>query len=282
MRIITLFMVFVLIMGVNFDGGGRRKGKNTGFMAAIGLCVAAVCLAAAATAINNNLGKKPQDDYMSGYISESTDGTWLGVEEDGTEADVSVDEQLEDVSLSEGADDFLAEGEEVSAEAEEPEAEEVSAPAVDTVPLDFAEEDAVSVSANISYRMPIHGDVSKTYSGDELVYCATMCDWRVHQGIDINGKPNSEVYAAADGVVVDFIEDVLFGYTAIIRQADETMLYYCGLTSEPMVTKGLEVHAGDVIGYLGVVPCEAEEPPHLHLALMKDGTFVNPAASMGL
>lgn len=268
-------------MGVNFDGGGRRKGKNTGFMAAIGLCIAAVCLAAAATAINNT-AKKPQDDYMTGYISESTDGAWLGVEEDSTEADMLVDEPIEDVSLSEGADDLLTESEEVLAEAETPEAEEVSAPTVDAVPLDFAEEEAVSVSANISYRMPVAGDVSKTYSGDELVYCATMCDWRVHQGIDISGKPNSEVYAAADGVVVDFIEDVLFGYTAIIRQADESMLYYCGLTSEPMVTKGLEVHAGDVIGYLGVVPCEAEEPPHLHLALMKDGAFVNPAANMGL
>ena len=276
-------MVFVSIMSVNFDGGGRRNGKNTGFMAAIGLCIAAVCLVAAATAINNNFGKKQQDDYMTGYISESTDGAWLGVEEDSSEAESLVDEQVIDVSLSENATDEAADDiTEADAPAEQPESEAVSAPTVDAVPLDFAEDEAVSASANVSYRMPIKGDVAKTYSGDELVYCATMCDWRVHQGIDINGTLGSEVYAAADGVVVDFIEDVLFGYTAIIRQADESMLYYCGLTSEPMVTKGLEVHAGDVIGHLGVVPCEAEEPPHLHLALMKDGAFVNPATNMGL
>lgn len=280
-------MVFVSIMSVNFNGGGRRNGKNTGFMAAIGLCCAAVCLVAAATAINNNFGKNQQDDYMTGYISESTDGAWLGVEEDSSEADILIDEQAADVSLSEDTvEETSAESSEssseVSAEAELPEAEAVSAPTVDAVPLDFTEEEAVSASANITYRMPIKGDVAKTYSGDELVYCATMCDWRVHQGIDINGTVGSEVYAAADGVVVDFIEDVLYGHTAIIRQADESMLYYCGLTAEPMVTKGLEVHAGDVIGHLGTVPCEAEEPPHLHLALMKDGSFVNPAANLGL
>lgn len=276
-------MVFVSIMSVNFDGGGRRNGKNTGFMAAIGLCIAAVCLVAAATAINNNFGKKQQDNYMTGYISESTDGAWLGVEEDSSEAESLVDEQVIDVSLSENVTDEAADDiTEADAPAEQPESEAVSAPTVDAVPLDFAEDEAVSASANVSYRMPIKGDVAKTYSGDELVYCATMCDWRVHQGIDINGTLGSEVYAAADGVVVDFIEDVLYGHTAIIRQADESMLYYCGLTSEPMVTKGLEVHAGDVIGHLGVVPCEAEEPPHLHLALMKDGAFVNPATNMGL
>ena len=272
-------------MSVKFDSGGGRKKKNPGFAAAIGLCLAAVCLVAAATAINGRLGKSNTgNDYISNYVSEESDSVWLGVEDPSDSEEVYIDTPTADSDAAAVSD--LPADEQTSAQPED-DAEDVFAEIPDSgTPgaddLAFSGDDAVTAAKTISYRMPIDGDILKEYSGDELVYCSTMCDWRVHQGVDISGTLDCEVYAAADGVVVDFVEDMLYGYTAIIEHDDGSMLYYCGLSSVPKVTSGLVVKAGDVIGYLGVVPSEAGDPVHLHLAMMKDGSFVDPIRAMGL
>lgn len=267
-------------MSVKFDSG-RRKKKNGGLTAAIGMCLAAVCLVAAAAAINSH-SSSSEKDYISDYISNNNDSAWLGVEDTGTDSEVYLDQtDASDIPADTG------EGTSNDSYNDSYDVQEVfsslpdaSSPSADELTL--SGEEAVTAVKTISYRMPLDGDVIKDYSGDELVYCSTMCDWRVHQGVDIGGTLDCEVYAAADGVVVDFVEDMLYGYTAIIRQSDDSMLYYCGLSSVPKVTAGLEVHAGDVIGYLGIVPSEANDPPHLHLSMMKDGSFVDPLRAMGL
>ena len=136
---------------------------------------------------------------------------------------------------------------------------------------------AVPASATIRFAMPTGGSVTCGFSGDELVFSATMCDWRVHNGVDISGEPGEEVRACADGTVEGFVEDMLYGNTAIIRHADDSVMYYCGLDDTQMVSAGLIVKAGDVIGYIGEVPCELADGAHIHLALMKDGQFIDPA-----
>ena len=57
-------------------------------------------------------------------------------------------------------------------------------------------------------------------------------------------------------------------------------MYYCGLSSTCMVSPGMRVSAGDVIGYVGEVPCEAADGSHIHIALMKDGQFTDPEKYM--
>lgn len=266
----------VLSMSMKFSSGHGKR-KNTGFSAAIGLCIAAVALVAAATVINNRGGKP---DFISGYVSNETEAPWAGQEE---QPEVYIDEPAEQTAETAPATQpETPQTAPVEAVNEYPEIVDMDVDLTETDEQPEYEAEAVAVSAPVSYRMPLSGTVSKDFSGDELTYCATMCDWRVHQGIDITGESDCEVRAAADGIVVDFVEDMLYGYTAIIRQEDDSMLYYCGLSSVPMVTAGLEVHAGDVIGRLGTVPCEASEQPHLHLALMKDGEFASPLSVMGL
>ncbi len=272
-------------MSMNFGSNRRGKPKNSGLTAAIGLCIAAICLVAAATVINTRSGVG-KTDFISGYTSDETSASWAGIEAEQPE--VYIDAPLDGAvggypDVYETADGIDTQDIALPNEAaEEPPVIEDAAEAY-AQPLDFAEEDdAVAVAAKIRFNMPLTGTVMKDFSGENLVYCPTMCDWRVHQGVDITGEADCEVRAAADGIVVDFVEDMLYGYTAIIRQEDESMLYYCGLTSVPSVTAGLEVHAGDVIGHLGVVPCEASDPPHLHLAIMRNGVFSDPMMAMGL
>lgn len=142
-------------------------------------------------------------------------------------------------------------------------------------------EETVEASAPLRFRMPTDGKIVSGYSGDELVFCSTMGDWRIHNGIDITGKAGEEVRACTGGIVEDFAADMLYGNTAIIRLPDDSIMYYCGLSDTRMVSKGLQVNAGDVIGYIGEVPCELEDEPHIHLAMIKDGQFVDPAPLLG-
>ena len=266
-------------MSMRFSSGHGKK-KNTGFTAAIGLCIAAVALVAAATVINNR-GTKP--DFISDYVSHETEAPWTGVEEEQPEVYIDETAHTTTTTTAPAVQTEAAEAAPVEAAVEYPEIVDADVELTETSAqpeTDIVE--TVAASAPVSYHMPLSGTVSKDFSGEELTYCATMCDWRVHQGVDITGEPDCEVRAAADGIVVDFVEDMLYGYTAIIRQEDDSMLYYCGLSSVPMVSAGLEIHAGDVIGHLGTVPCEASEQPHLHLALMKDGVFASPLSVMGL
>ncbi len=280
-------------MSVKFDSGGRRR-KNPGFAAAVGLCLAAVCLVAAATVINNRTDKNDEGGYISEYVSQQGESVWLGVENTEDSEEVYIDTQPSDEDFADDGNipaDSTALTEDSTTEPSEEQSTEVwseigdepdGTVSADDMALDSGDDEAVAVSAKVSYRMPLAGEIINGFSGEELVYCSTMGDWRVHQGVDISGTSDCEVRACADGVVVDFTEDMLYGYTAIIEQEDGSMLYYCGLTSVPKVTAGLVVKAGDVIGYLGTVPCEAGEQPHLHLSMMKDGTFVDPIRVMGL
>jgi len=138
-------------------------------------------------------------------------------------------------------------------------------------------EEAVTVAAPLRFGMPGEGTVTNGFSGDELVFCSTMGDWRIHNGIDISGNSGDKVLACADGVVEGFAADMLYGNTAVVRHSDDSVIYYSGLSDTQMVSAGLHIKAGDVIGYIGEVPCELEDGPHIHLTMVKDGKFIDPA-----
>jgi len=146
-----------------------------------------------------------------------------------------------------------------------------------TEPAPLQTEEAVAAAAPLRFRMPTDGPVTSGFSGDELVFCSTMCDWRIHNGIDIGGNSGDEVKACAAGIVESFAPDMLYGNTAVIRHADDSVIYYSGLSDTQMVSTGLHVEAGDVIGYIGEVPCELQDGPHIHVTMIKDGKFIDPA-----
>lgn len=264
-------------MSMRFESKPAGKNKNTGFYVAIGLCCAAVCLVAASSAINRHAVGKPAKQESLAAADESA---W------------TIDEAL-DATNDQTDEVYFVESDTSTAQPVEDDPEitaytaaeqtTTTAPAVVEASIEPSDEnDAPQVVAAVSYAAPLDGSVTKGFSGTELVFCATMGDWRVHSGVDIAGEAGGEVRAAADGIVSDFIDDMLYGYTAIVTQSDGSMMYYCGLTGEQKVSSGLEVKTGDLIGYLGEVPCEAGEGAHLHLALMKDGAFVDPASVMSI
>ena len=82
--------------------------------------------------------------------------------------------------------------------------------------------------------------------------------------------------AAADGTVYTVYEDELMGTTVTIAHSGGYVTYYSSLRSDPPISEGQQVFAGDIIGYVGTAAAEADMGPHLHFAVSKDGTLIDP------
>lgn len=97
---------------------------------------------------------------------------------------------------------------------------------------------------------------------------------RRHSGVDLKTKPNDEVYAAFDGVVV--ASGPYYGYGNCIRIKHayglETLYSH---QSKNMVKKGDKVKAGQVIGLTGRTGRATTE--HLHFEVSFGGKRLDPA-----
>lgn len=141
-----------------------------------------------------------------------------------------------------------------------------------------AEESAASVSP---YGWPTNGDIVKAYSGDELVYNATLKDWRTHNGADIGGSEGSGVRAVAAGQVTAAEETGLWGTLVEVADSQGRCWRYCGLEPKLSVAVGDTVSVGTMLGRVGTVECEQGDGSHLHLEVVQDGNYLDPAKIIG-
>lgn len=131
------------------------------------------------------------------------------------------------------------------------------------------------------FTLPVTGEIIAKFSGEELVYNEALGDWRVHNGIDIAAEKGIKVKTAAAGKVIDIYSDELNCATVVIRHSDNITAYYSGLNEKVPVKKNAQVTAGTVIGSVAGVPGEGNEKCHIHLAVKKDGAYVDPVSAMG-
>lgn len=96
---------------------------------------------------------------------------------------------------------------------------------------------------------------------------------KTHSGVDIKTKPNDEVLAAFDGVVVQSGPYFAYGNYIVIRHAYGFSTCYSH-QSKNLVTKGQKVKAGQVIGYTGQTG--RATTPHLHFELRFKNRAINP------
>jgi len=261
----------------------EEKKKNGGFYAAVALCCAAVCLAAWSTALSNRAG----DDFTESDVITQPSGQtqrWMTEDEAGGEPASATTGSA--VASAVGSTTRSTAGSTAKA-ADEAAATTSAAGETPPTQAPAPQPDAPAAAQSQKITPPIEkadgmGVVMKSFSSDELLYSVTMGDWRVHQGVDISAAEGAKVRAVSGGTVAEIMEDVLYGHTAVIKHADGSMLYYSGLTDKCPVSKGDQVASGDTIGVIGAVPCESADGPHLHLTLMKDGVFSDPAAAFGL
>ncbi len=126
---------------------------------------------------------------------------------------------------------------------------------------------------------PVDGaETGAAFSGDELVYHATLGDWRTHNGADYTAKAGATVRAVRNGSVAAVYEDALWGTVVEVSDADGGIWRYCGL-QESAVQRSALVNAGQSLGTLAVAPpAEADAGAHLHLEYTRDGAYLDPAA----
>lgn len=126
-----------------------------------------------------------------------------------------------------------------------------------------------------TYYYPVNGDIIKGFS-ENPVYNETLKDWRIHSGIDIAAQLEQTVKAADTGTIENIKTDDLFGSTVIIRHNSGITATYSGVTPTDGLKKGDHVSAGDTIGTVSQIPCEAKEKPHIHLEIQQGSSRVNP------
>lgn len=112
----------------------------------------------------------------------------------------------------------------------------------------------------VSFRWPLEGPLLARYaSGDPA-----------RAGIDIGGKPGTQVKAAADGEVVYSGNGlVLYGELIIIKHTNSLLSAYAR-NGRRLVEEGSRVKAGQPIAEIGT------SRQQLHFEIRRDGKPVNP------
>lgn len=129
------------------------------------------------------------------------------------------------------------------------------------------------------FLLPVSGVLQKKHSADLQVFSDTMCDYRVHLGIDIGTVAGASVSAMADGVISQIWEDVSMGQCIAVSHSGNSYTIYKNLaaTLPENVKVGAAVKEGDIIGTVGEsAMVEVADEPHLHLEMTVNGLQVDP------
>ena len=169
-------------------------------------------------------------------------------------------------------------------EMEQPEETEVvevlsPEPVVMTDPMPEVKVDDTPVVAETPRLIvePLQGEVVTAFSVDELLYNATLDDWRTHDGVDIAAELGTTVLAASSGTVTAVENDALLGTVVVLEHDGGYRTSYANLQVELPVEVGDRVSAGQIIGAVGDTAAgEAAQGPHLHFSVTRDGEAVNP------
>jgi peptidoglycan LD-endopeptidase LytH len=94
---------------------------------------------------------------------------------------------------------------------------------------------------------------------------------RIHEAQDILAPRGTPVLAAIDGKVLRMSQNTLGGITIYaVDSDDQYVFYYAHLDHySDAVTVGLELHRGDVLGYVGTSGNAPPDTPHLHFQVMR-------------
>ena len=123
---------------------------------------------------------------------------------------------------------------------------------------------------------PVSGRVLNSYSGDELVYSKTLGDWRTHNGVDYACAEGSAVSAPCSGKVTETGTDGRWSSVVTLEDASGRLWRVCGVNSLA-VKPGDTVTAGQKLGTVGTISCECAEEAHIHLEVLQNGQYLDPA-----
>jgi murein DD-endopeptidase MepM/ murein hydrolase activator NlpD len=124
-------------------------------------------------------------------------------------------------------------------------------------------------------RMPVIG--VRSHDLDDSWHAPRDGGSRVHKGIDIFAPRGTEVIAVADGIVSYIGDQKLGGHCLWLTTENGASFYYAHLDRWASgLYEGMEVQAGDLLGYVGNTGNAKYTPSHLHFGVNQNDEMVNP------
>lgn len=124
---------------------------------------------------------------------------------------------------------------------------------------------------------PVEGQIIMDYSVDTAVYDKTLDQYRTNDSICISAAADTEVTAAADGIVEAVSNDRVNGNRVVLNHGNGWKTTYSQLRNDIDVTEGEVVCEGDVIGRVGTPTAYSEAlGTHLAFTVSKDEGCIDP------
>ncbi len=169
--------------------------------------------------------------------------------------------------------DHLHRRENVQAAAPAPEVAPSPTPSVSPSPLPTLA--PIRALSTFGMVRPVSGGQLRGFSNQPVLWQALDC-WQAHPAIDLAAESGETAVCMRDGVVLSCMRDELWGWRVEIRQTDESVCAYAGLSCA-LVQAGQTVVRGQALGdVMDRIPAESELGPHLHLALFQNEQAVEP------
>lgn len=141
-----------------------------------------------------------------------------------------------------------------------------------------SEAKVVETKKELSFEMPVEGEIVREYAQDSLIYSETLKEWTTHMGIDVKADKTTVVKAAEAGTVKSIKNDPRYGLTIVIEHDDNFQTVYSNLLTSEFVVEGEKVEKGQSIGTVGnTAVFEIADESHLHFEIMKDSLPVDPS-----
>ena len=130
---------------------------------------------------------------------------------------------------------------------------------------------------NLSFSMPVEGEIVKDFAQDNLIYSNTLEEWTTHTGIDIKADKTTVVKSAEAGMVKTIKNDPRYGLTIVIEHENGFQTVYSNLLTSEFVVEGENVEKEQSLGTVGnTAAFEIADEPHLHFEILKDSVQVDP------
>ncbi len=135
----------------------------------------------------------------------------------------------------------------------------------------------VESKKELSFVMPVDGEISKEFAQDNLIYSETLKEWVTHSGIDIKAEKTTVVKAAESGTIKSIKNDPRYGLTIVIDHGDNMQTVYSNLLTSEFVVEGEKIEKGQSIGTVGNTGVfEVADDSHLHFEILKDSIPQDP------
>jgi murein DD-endopeptidase MepM/ murein hydrolase activator NlpD len=124
---------------------------------------------------------------------------------------------------------------------------------------------------------PVEGRILMDYSVETAVYDETLDQYRTNDSLCIEAGADTEVCAAADGIVEAISNDRVNGNMVVLDHGNGWRTTYSQLRDDISVTEGEVVCRGETVGRVGTPSAYSEAlGTHLTFTVSKDNNSIDP------